>query len=101
MRKEAYKISGKAALDLEEIWFYTYQNWSTEQADRYFDLLMDEIEHLSKHIESGKSVEYIMKGYKVSKVKSHLIFYKESDESMIEIVRILHEKMDIKKRINE
>jgi toxin ParE1/3/4 len=101
MRKEAYKISGKAALDLEEIWFYTYQNWSAEQADRYFDLLMDEIEHLSKYVESGKSVEYIKKAYRVSKVKSHLIFYKESDESMIEVVRILHEKMDIKNRINE
>jgi toxin ParE1/3/4 len=101
MTKEAYKISGRAALDLEEIWFYTYQNWSIEQANRYFDLLMDEIEYLSKHVEAGKSADNIMKGYKVSKVKSHLIFYKESTESRIEVVRILHERMDIKTRLQE
>jgi len=35
-----------------------------------------------------------MEGYRASKVKSHLIFYKLTKEK-IDIVRILHEAIDI------
>lgn len=41
-----YKISNEASNDLEKIWLYTFENWSAEQADRYFDLIFDEIEYL-------------------------------------------------------
>jgi len=34
-------------------------------------------------------------------VKSHLIFCKRVENTEIEVVRILHEKMDIKNRIND
>ena len=43
-----FKISNEANNDLENIWLYTYETWSIDQADRYFDLILDEIEHLSK-----------------------------------------------------
>jgi len=42
-----YKISQEANQDLENIWIYTYENWSLEQADRYLNLIMDEIEYLA------------------------------------------------------
>ena len=41
------------------------------------------------------------KDYRNSKVKSHLVFCKKVENTEIEVVRILHEKMDIKNRINE
>ena len=43
-----YKISKEAEKDLEKIWLYTFETWSLEQADYYYDLLMDEIEYLAK-----------------------------------------------------
>ena len=46
-----YKISQEANGDLENIWLFTYENWSLNQADRYFNLIMNEIEHLAKHPE--------------------------------------------------
>lgn len=49
-----YKISKEASIDLEKIWLYTSEVWSKEQADHYFDLLMDEIEYLSDNPKSGK-----------------------------------------------
>jgi|LakMenEpi03Aug12_release.lakeMendotaPanAssembly.Ray.scaffolds.fasta_scaffold2006414_1 toxin ParE1/3/4 len=101
MIEKAYRISEKAALDLEEIWLYTFENWSEKQADRYFDLIMDEIEYLSTHVEAGKSISNIIEGYRVSKVKSHLVFYKESTDTVIEVIRILHERMDIENRLKE
>jgi toxin ParE1/3/4 len=66
MSKRAYKISYEALNDIEEIWYYTYQNWSIDQADRYYDLLLNEIEYLSTYPQSGKSVDYIRDGYRVS-----------------------------------
>ena len=73
-----------------------------EQADRYIDLIMDEIEYLAKNPESGKDYGKIKKGYFRSRVKSHFIFYKfNSSKKVIEIIRILHKRMDIKSRLKD
>lgn len=95
-----YKISQEANQDIEDIWLYTYENWSPEQADRYFNLIIDEIEYLAKYPESGKDCSEIRKGYFRSRIKSHFIFYKiNRKKEGIEIIRILHERMDIKSRL--
>lgn len=101
MKRKAYKISNQALIDLEQIWLYTFKNWSIEQADRYYNLLINEMEYVCQNQESGKSMNHIKNGYRASKVKSHLIFYKTSSESEIEIIRILHERMDIENRLKE
>jgi toxin ParE1/3/4 len=97
----SYLISQKANQDIENIWLYTYQTWSLEQADRYYNLIFDEIEFIARNFESGKSVDYIKKGYRASLVKSHIIFYKKSKSNVVEIIRVLHQKMDIENRLNE
>jgi toxin ParE1/3/4 len=96
-----YFISEKANQDIEKIWLYTFENWSLEQADRYYNLILDEIEFISENFESEKSVDYIKKGYRASIVKSHIIFYKKSSRNIVEIIRVLHQKMDIENRIDE
>lgn len=97
-----YKISNEASNDLEKIWLYTFEIWSEEQADHYFNLLMDEIEYLSKNPKSGKDYSEIRKGYFRSRVKSHFIFYKINFKNEeIEIIRILHQQMDISSRLDE
>ncbi|MCK9626793.1 MAG: type II toxin-antitoxin system RelE/ParE family toxin [Bacteroidales bacterium] len=80
---------------------YTYQNGSIEQADRYYNLVLDEIEFIADNFESSKSVDYIKKGYKASLVKSHILFYKKSRSNVVEIIRVLHQRMDIEHRIDE
>lgn len=56
---------------------------------------MNEIEHISKNPKSGKDYNEIRKGYFCSQVKSHFIFYKINlKEENIEIIRILHQKME-------
>lgn len=97
-----YKISKEALYDLEKIWFYTFENWSMEQADYYFNLIMNEIEYLTRNPTSGKDYNKVRKGYFRSRVKSHFIFYRINlrDEE-IEIIRILHQQMDISARLDE
>ena len=96
-----YRISAKALEDLEDIWLYSYRKWSKEQADKYHRLIFEEIESIVINYDLCRSVDYIRIGYKVTKVKSHLIYFKKSNDGVIEIIRILHQKMDIENRINE
>lgn len=94
-----YRISKKAIIDLEKIWLYTYKKWSLEQADRYHFLIIDEIEFISSNYDLSRKIDYIRQNYRVSKVKSHLVFFRLADDGVIEIVRILHQSMDIKNRL--
>ncbi len=94
MKAMPFVITKKAVSDLEEIWLYTGEKWSLQQADRYYNLIFDEINYICKNNTAGKSMEHVRKGYRASKVKSHLIFYRVLNGT-IEIIRILHERMDI------
>ena len=96
-----YIISEKALEDLNNIWIYTAENWSVEQANRYYNLIVDEIEYVSENFEIAKNFEDKRKNYKYSKVKSRLVFYKKTLNTEMEVVRILHERMDTKNRIND
>ena len=100
MKKLKVLIHESAIVDLDEIWLFTFQSWSIEQADRYHSLINKEINFLASNPEMGKDFSHIRKGYKSSKVKSHFIFYKFSSTE-IEIIRILHENMDIHNRLND
>ena len=100
MRKLKVVFHENAIEDLEEIWLYTFQNWSLEQADRYHSLIYKEIDFLASKPGTGKDFSHIRKGYKSTKIRSHFIFYKYSS-SEIEIIRILHENMDIPNRLND
>ncbi len=100
MKSLAYVITKKAVSDLEEIWLYTVEKWSIDQADRYYKLIFDEIHFICKNVNAGKSMEHVRKGYRASKVKSHLIYYRIEND-IIEVIRILHERMDIENRLNE
>ncbi len=100
MKPLPFAISKKAVADLEEIWLYTVEKWSADQADRYYNLIFDEINYICRNTNSGKSMEHVRKGYRASKVKSHFIFYRIVNNT-IEVIRILHERMDIGNGIND
>lgn len=98
----SYKISVNALDDIESIWLYTFENWSLTLADRYINLIFDEIEYLAENPDSGKDFNYVRKNYRCSKVKSHLIFYRLMEkQNDIEIIRVLHQRMDLESRLNE
>jgi len=95
-----YIISKKAIADLDGIWSHTVKNWSVDQANRYYDLIFEEINYICTQPLSGKSIDDVRKGYRVSKVKSHLIFYKVVNE-VVQVIRILHQRMDFENRLSD
>ncbi|MBL1281219.1 MAG: type II toxin-antitoxin system RelE/ParE family toxin [Fluviicola sp.] len=97
MSEKKYRISKQAIEDLNNIWIYTFHKWSKDQADRYYNLMIEDIEFISGNFMIGKSLEQTRKNYRVTKIKSHLIFYRKIDAEIVEVVRILHQRMDVKK----
>ena len=79
-------------IDLEEIWLYTFEEWSEEQADVYYDELIDGIEKLIDHPDLGQSRDAIRSGYRSLQVNHHVVYYRQ-DEDDILIIRVLHERM--------
>ena len=94
-----YIISEKALEDINKIWIYTAENWSVEQANRYYNLIFDEIEYIAANFLMARDFENIRKNYRFSKIKSHIIFFKKNKFNEIEVIRVLHERMDIDNRL--
>jgi len=80
--------------DLIEIWFYSYNEWGESTADYYLDQLNTGICRLLEHPELGMDCHYVREGYRRYPINKHLVFYKVKNTE-IEIVRVLHESMDI------
>ncbi|MBP9153035.1 MAG: type II toxin-antitoxin system RelE/ParE family toxin [Flavobacteriales bacterium] len=99
MKEPTFRISRKAFLDLEDIWTYTAKRWPIAQADRYHRLLLDEVEYLGSNPNAGKSADHIKPNYRLSVVKSHLVFYRFDKILPIEIIRVLHQKMNVENRL--
>ena len=96
-----YELTNEAVVDLNGIWEYTLENWSENQADRYYDMLLAICQDIANNPELGKNYDGIKSELFGLKANRHVIFYRKSESNPIEITRILHERMDLKKRITE
>ena len=83
----------KALQDLEGIWIYTCETWGEEQADQYILDLNDGFEKLGEHPVAGRVCGDIREGYRKYDIGKHIVFYRQTRKG-IEIVRILHQRMD-------
>lgn len=93
-----YKLTNKAVDDLTHIWNYTIDKWSENQADRYYQMLLDCFNELANNPDSGKNYSAVLGNLLGLRAGRHIIFYRKTDENEIEITRILHEQMDLKNR---
>ena len=96
-----YKLTNKAVADLNGIWEYTLENWSENQADKYYNMLLDSCQDIANNPALGKNDKGIRPELFGLKANRHVIFYRKSEANLIEITRRLHERMDLKKRIVE
>lgn len=96
-----FKLTNKAVEDLSKIWDYTFEIWSERQADKYYESLISNCQEIADNPKLGKKYNGITHNLLGIKTNRHIIFYRTLDENYIEITRILHERMDLKKRILE
>ena len=96
-----YKLTHKAVEDLSKIWDYTFEIWSERPADKYYDELIINFQEITENPDLGKNYEGISKQLVGMKANRHIIFYRTLSENYVEITRVLHERMDLKKRIED
>ncbi|WP_299979100.1 type II toxin-antitoxin system RelE/ParE family toxin [uncultured Pseudoteredinibacter sp.] len=91
----AFSLSHKAKADLKSILSYTQKKWGREQRLIYakqFDL---SFHRLAETPEAGHNCDHIKTGYRKFPCASHIIFYRYIPQAGIQIVRVLHKRMDV------
>ena len=96
-----YRITNKAVADLSYIWDYTYLKWSEDQANKYYQMLLDTRIRIADNPDLGKGYSIVFDDLFGFRAGRHIIFYRQVEENEIEVIRILHEQMDIGNRLHD
>ncbi|HCC86475.1 MAG TPA: type II toxin-antitoxin system RelE/ParE family toxin [Porphyromonadaceae bacterium] len=76
-----------------------YEAWSENQADKYYNLIIDACRRIAGSPALGKKYREISNDISGFRVGKHIIFYRELKNDEIEVIRILHERMDLRNRL--
>jgi len=87
--------------DLNNIWGYTFEKWSEKQADKYYAIIKIACTWIGENPDIGKEYKRISRNLLGLKSEKHIIFYQQISSDRIEIIRILHERMDLKNSLTE
>ncbi len=93
-----YHLTNRAVEDLTEIWNYTFEEWSERQANKYYMYLLESCQEVANNPNFGKQYAMVTEGLLGFKSNHHIIFFRVISSKDIEVLRILHERMDLKSR---
>ena len=95
-----YHLTNKAVEDLADIWEYTFDAWSERQADAYYNMLIGACRKITENPQLfGTRYEEIAEGLRGYRANKHVVFYRILPEGDILVIRILHQRMDLKRRM--
>jgi len=94
-----FRIKAAAKNDLKCIAKFTEKTWGQEQRNKYLAEFDQAFHQLADNNELGKACDHIRTGYRAFPVGSHVIFYKISGQQRIDIIRVLHKRMDAPSRL--
>jgi len=91
-----YLLTPAARTDLHDIYDYTEKTWGAVQADTYIRQIQAAIETATATPGIGRSCKEIRPGYrKLAAAASHVLYYRLNTDDDLEIIRILHQRMDV------
>lgn len=93
-----YLLTPTTQADIEGIWDFTVSRWGVMQAERYVRDIQATCEALAAGTLISQPAEDIRSGYRKTLIGSHVLFFKQGD-SAIEVMRILHQSMDIERYV--
>jgi toxin ParE1/3/4 len=91
--KGRFVLKPRAQADLDEIWDYTAERWGQEQAETYTRQLWRNIQAIADQPSLGRGCDEVRAGYRLFPSGSHILLYRLHEDG-IEVVRVLHERMD-------
>ena len=90
-----FSLTEKAKDDLKKIARFTEKRWGKEQRNTYLKSLDSCFHQLGENPAMGRSCDEIKSGYYKFPTGSHVVYYRSKTEKQIEVVRVLHESMDV------
>lgn len=96
-----FLLTNAAKSDLKSIGRYTQEKWGIEQRNRYLTLLDRSFHDLAVNPLMGRDCGDIRPGYRKLPIGKHLVFYRQKESELIEIVRVLHERMDSESHLTD
>lgn len=84
-----------------DIWNFTLVRWSEKQADKYYREFLAAFQWLADNPGSGRNYDEVRMHLKGARIGRHIVFFRSVNEREIEIIRILHERMDLRSRFEE
>ncbi|MFJ2839974.1 type II toxin-antitoxin system RelE/ParE family toxin [Nocardia sp. NPDC087230] len=91
-----YLLTPAAQTDLHDIYDYTEKTWDADRAEVYLRRIQTAIETAAARPGVGRACDEIRPGYrKLAAAASHVIYYRLNDDGDIEVIRILHQRMDV------
>jgi len=91
----AFTLTGKAKADLKDIARFTQKRWGRDQRNKYLELLDSSFHKLAGNPLIGRDCSDVKAGYRKFPTGSHVIYFRSCSATEIEIVRVLHESMDV------
>jgi toxin ParE1/3/4 len=91
-------LSPRAQGDLDAIWNYTAERWSENQAERYIRDIWQAIQDVTNNPTRARACDNIRSGYRRYAVGSHVLYFRLVG-GQIDIVRILHQRMDFDRHL--
>ncbi|MGP9811629.1 type II toxin-antitoxin system RelE/ParE family toxin [Rhodopseudomonas sp. NSM] len=106
-RRWRVRLGAPAEVDFANIVKWTTETFGTKQARVYRDTLIQAIGELAEgpHLAGSKARDDIMSGLRTLHVARrgrhgrHFLMYRTAPDGMIDIVRILHDRMDLERHI--
>jgi len=93
-------IADRTRADLKDIADYTGREWGAGQSRRYLGAIKDRLARLRDRPGQGTLRDEIGPDYRSVRSGRHVVFYRETGEN-IEIVRVLHERMDMHRQLRD
>lgn len=89
MRKVQLRPAARS--DLDDIWAYTVETWSEDQAIAYLTGLGEALERLAQFPEVSRLRKEFAPPVRVHAYEKHIIIYLEKDSSL-DVIRVLHSR---------
>ena len=97
MNKHKLRITELADQDLNDLYSEGFTTWGEEQADRYYDGLLDRLESICETPLMYPAVDDIREGYRRSVYEKHSIYFVVMDD--IVEVRAVVKRQDMSSRL--
>lgn len=95
-----YVLSPAAQLDLEQIWDYTCERSGDDQAEKYVREIERAIQRVMQNPMIGRACDEVRAGYRRHAVGSHTLYYRLAGADVVDVVRILHHRMDVDRHLD-